>query len=144
MRPTLAPPYTSRIPRVATSRPSAVAASVYDGRAPGLEPLNTQTDRSPLTGAASRPGVPPCFSSSVFTRLNGRDPKNPRDADSGLGCTDSTHGTGAEHRLEALRVAAPEDRGERAAPAGEHLDGPLGDRLPAAAAVRGRRARSRR
>ena len=32
--------------------------------------------------------------SSRLTRLKGLDPKNPRRALSGEGCTDSTHGTG--------------------------------------------------
>ena len=34
---------------------------------------------------------------SWFTRLNGLDPKNPFRADSGLGCTDSTHGTAPKY-----------------------------------------------
>lgn len=29
----------------------------------------------------------------LFARENGRDPKNPRDAESGDGCADSMHGT---------------------------------------------------
>ena len=59
----------------------------------GLDPLNTQTVRSPVTGAASPRGCRPAARAGSLTRLNGRDPKNPRDADSGRGCTDSTHGT---------------------------------------------------
>ena len=66
-------------------------------------------------GRRQSTGVPPCSSSIRFTRLNGLDPKKPRCADSGLGCTDSTHGIGASSRLERLRVAAPEDRGQRRA-----------------------------
>ncbi len=38
-------------------------------------------------------GSPPCVCSRSLTRLYGREPKNPRDADSGLGCTLSTRGT---------------------------------------------------
>ena len=56
----------------------------------------------------------------ALTRLNGREPKKPRLADSGEGCTDSTYGIGAQRRLEALRVATPEDRartGRRGRPA---------------------------
>src|SRR5262245_32485350 len=48
---------------------------------------------------------PPCFSSSSFARLKGREPKKPLCADSGLGCADSMQGTGDSNglRLRALR-----------------------------------------
>ena len=45
-------------------------------------------------GSRQSTGVPPCSTSIRFTRLNGLDPKKPRCADSGLGCTDSTQGIG--------------------------------------------------
>jgi hypothetical protein len=45
-----------------------------------------------------------------------------------------------EHRLERLRVAAPEDRHARATALDQRGDRALGDLLPAAAAVRGRLA----
>ena len=38
-------------------------------------------------------GRPPCSSRSALTRLNGREPKKPRRADSGEGCADPTDGT---------------------------------------------------
>jgi hypothetical protein len=43
MMPTLAPPYTSSMPSVASSVPSSRAAAPYSGRVPGLVPQKTQS-----------------------------------------------------------------------------------------------------
>ena len=77
----------------------------------------------------------PCSVRRALARVKGREPKKPLWAESGLGWADSTRGDVAEERLEVAGVAAPEDRGERAAAGGEGADGLLGDRLPAAALV---------
>ena len=66
-----------------------------------------------------------------MARLNGRDPKKPACADSGLGCGDSMHGDAGQVRHEAAGVASPEDGDERPAALDEGLDGAGGDVLPA-------------
>ena len=84
----------------------------------------------------SRSDRPPWSARSLFTRENGREPKKPRDAESGDGWADSTHGIGPSiglsdcasrpHRIAAHgppRAASARDRA-------------LGDGLPAAPAVR--------
>ena len=47
------------------------------------------SDPAPSRAGASRSARHPSSVSSSLARLNGRDPKNPRDADSGDGCADS-------------------------------------------------------
>ena len=93
--------------------------------------------------AASRSARRPSASSSSLARLNGRDPKNPRDADSGDGCTDSIVDAVArrQHRLQRRRVATPQHRHHRLRPGHQRADRALGDGLPALAPVRRRRAR---
>ena len=91
----------------------------------------------PPSGRAQSTGSPPCSTSIALTRENGREPKKPRLADSGDGCTDSTYGTwpsiglsdwaSRPHRIATQRPAALHQR----------RDGALGDLLPAFAAVRG-------
>src|SRR5690606_36452498 len=48
----------------------------------------------------------PCCRSNALVRLNGREPKKPFRAESGLGCTDSTHGTEPSSGL-SLRALLP-------------------------------------
>ncbi|MPN07845.1 hypothetical protein SDC9_155117 [bioreactor metagenome] len=45
---------------------------------------------------------------------------------------------GGQHRGERLGIASPQDGHQRTAAGGQRLDGGLGDRLPALAAMRGR------
>ena len=94
--------------------------------------------------ATSPPGCRPARTSSSFARLNGRDPKNPRSADIGLGCALLIRGTSPEQRPQVLRVAAPEDRHQRAAAGDQRPDRGVRDLLPALAAVRRGRAGAHR
>ena len=87
-------------------------------------------------GASSPAASPPCSVSRRLTRLNGRDPKKPRLADSGDGCTDSTHGTGASSGLSDWASRPHRIAAHGPAAGGERPDRALGDLLPAAAAVR--------
>ena len=104
---------------------------------PGTSRTLHQSNQPTLKGQGSfqSTAAAPCFSSSSFARLNGREPKKPLCADSGLGCADSMQGTGSEERLEVPRVAAPEDRDQRPTPRGERSDRLLGDLLPTLALV---------
>ena len=80
-------------------------------------------------------GSAPCSASSALARENGREPKNPLCAESGLGWALSMHGCGVSMRLERAGVAAPEDRDERLVSQCQGADSLLGDCLPALAAV---------
>ena len=80
----------------------------------GMSPVKHETRRTrPMVGSAGSDqsiGSAPWATSSSFARLNGFEPKNPRAADSGLGCADSITGVCPEQRHQRPGVVAPEDR----------------------------------
>ncbi len=73
-----------------------------------------------------------------MARLNGRDPKNPRDADKRARVRALDRRRVTQHRLEALRIASPEHGHERLTSVDQGADRLLGDRLPSVSTVAGR------
>src|ERR1700761_312767 len=82
-----------------SARPGGGGADKVTSRPPRRSTANDRFNVSPPTvcpwrghlgqGSCQSIGSASIFASSSLARLNGRDPKNPRDADSGDGCGDS-------------------------------------------------------
>ena len=101
----------------------------------------TAADARPAA-SSSRPAPPPCAASSSLARLNGREPKNPRLADSGLGCARLDRPAWLPSSGRRLAASRPHRIATSGAPArDERADRVLGDLLPALAAMGCRRAR---
>ena len=81
-------------------------------------------------------GAAPCCSSSAFACENGRDPKKPREADSGLGWGLAIWGTSPSRGIRDWAIAAPQDRDQRAAAGHQRAQRLLGEILPAAPTMR--------
>ena len=77
----------------------------------------------------------------MLARLNGFDPKKPREADSGDGCGLVMTGVPARVGARDARVATPEDGHERTTTPDQALDRQVRDGLPALAPVRAGRTR---
>ena len=88
--------------------------------------LTALTDQE-VVGAAEGPGAEEAGAGRQRRRMGAGD-----------------RGHAVEHRLQGLRVTAPEDRHQRSAPRDQGLDRPLGDLLPAAASMRAGTARLHR
>ena len=86
--------------------------------APGV-PSRSGPAAAQASPASRQPtGSAPCATSASSTRLYGREPKKPREADSGLGCALSTVGHPGQQGREQPGVPAPQHRDQR--PAARH------------------------